>query len=233
MTERFIAWARGIGLADRVAIVSDVLPILAAGTPDCYGVALISGTGSSAFGRAQDGTSKRCGGWGFLLGDKGSGYAVGRAGLQLALKSLEDGTPPAGLAGEIRTKFAVDAVPELTRAVYGSAHPRHTIAGLAKLVVNAADVGDEDATQILDQAAADLAHLAARTARSVGLQDAGLPLAASGGVLANSSRVQQQLRNELAKLHFNCELNVVDEPLVGCVRLAEVRYEHLVTWHGI
>ena len=104
-------------------------------------------------------------------------------------------------------------MPELTRTIYGSAHPRHTIADLAKLVVNAADAGDEDAMQILDQAAADLAHLAARTARSVGLQDAGLPLAASGGVLANSSRVQQQLRIELAKLHFNCELNVVDEPL--------------------
>ena len=91
MTDRFIAWARTVGVAERIAIVSDVLPILAAGTPDCCGVALISGTGSSAFGRAADGRTKRCGGWGYLLGDEGSGYAIGRGALQLALRSLEAG----------------------------------------------------------------------------------------------------------------------------------------------
>jgi N-acetylglucosamine kinase-like BadF-type ATPase len=231
MTERFIAWAHSVGLADRVAIVSDVLPILAAGTPDCYGVALISGTGSSAFGRGQDGTSKRCGGWGFLLGDEGSGYAIGRAALQIALESLEESNAPTGLAGEVLAKFAVDAVPELTRAIYASAHPRHTIADLATLVVKSAGNADPHAIRILDRAAAELAHLAARTVHAVGLQDAGLPLAASGGVLANSTRVQQQLQIELAKRNINCELNVVHEPLAGCVRLAEPRFEQLLTWN--
>jgi glucosamine kinase len=233
MTERFIAWARSIGLADRVAIVSDVLPILAAGTPDCCGVALIAGTGSSAFGRAQDGTSKRCGGWGFLLGDEGSGFAIGRAALHLALESLEEGLPPVGLAGELRTMFSADAVPELTRAIYGAANPRHAIADLAKLVVKLADAGDTESMAILDGAAIELADLAARTAYAVGIQKAGLPLAASGGVLANSVWLQQQLRTELAKFDFNCELNVVREPLAGCVRLAEPQFEHLLTWHPI
>src|SRR3954453_13851368 len=59
MSQRFIAWAQKVSFAQRVAIVSDVFPILAAGTPDCCGVALIAGTGSSAFGRAQAGAIKR------------------------------------------------------------------------------------------------------------------------------------------------------------------------------
>ena len=51
---------------------------------DGVGVALIAGTGSVAFGRAADGRTIRCGGWGYLLGDEGSGYAIGRAALRLA-----------------------------------------------------------------------------------------------------------------------------------------------------
>jgi N-acetylglucosamine kinase-like BadF-type ATPase len=75
LREQFIGWARSSELADRMAIVSDVLPVLAAGSADCCGVALISGTGSVAFGRAEDGRTHLRGGWGYLLGDEGSGYA--------------------------------------------------------------------------------------------------------------------------------------------------------------
>jgi hypothetical protein len=58
-----------------------------------------------------------------------------------------------------------------------------------------------------------------------------LPLAVSGGVLANSTRLQQQLGAELTRLKFSCQINVVREPLIGCVRLAEPKFADLVTWH--
>ena len=233
MANRFIAWARSIRLADRVAVVSDVLPILAAGTPDCCGVALISGTGSSAFARAADGHAKRCGGWGYLLGDEGSGYAIGRAALQHALRALEEGTPRLGLAEAVLSALAVNSVTELTRAIYGNADARRAIAALAPLVSAAADHGDPDALGIIDGAAVDLAQLAARTAQAVGLANAGFPLAISGGVLMNSNRLQDQLRAELAKLNLECAINIVREPLAGCVRLADPKYaDTLVTWHS-
>ncbi len=233
MAERFIAWARTIRLADRVAIVSDVLPILAAGTPDCCGVALISGTGSSAFARAADGRAKRCGGWGYLLGDEGSGYAIGRAALRHALRALEEGTPRQGLAETVLSTLGVSSVTELTRAIYGSSGARHAVAALAPLASTAADHGDPDACEILDRAAADLAHLAARSAQAVGLADSGFPLAISGGLLVNSKRLQDQLHRELAKLNLQCAINIVREPLAGCVRLADPKYaDTLVNWHS-
>jgi glucosamine kinase len=233
MAERFIVWARKIGLAEKVAIVSDVLPILAAGSPDCCGVALISGTGSSAFGRAADGRSKRCGGWGYLLGDEGSGYAIGRAALQNTLRSIEEGTPRQGLTDAVLTTINVRSVTELTRTIYGDAHPRHAIAALSALVTTAADKGDADATQILDAAAIDLAKLVSRTIHSVGLPETGCSLAVSGGVLINSKRLQDLLRKELQSLELDCVLKVVSEPLEGCVRLADDRFaDSLVTWHS-
>ena len=234
MTARFVAWALEIGLADKVAIVSDVLPILAAGTPDCCGVALISGTGSSAYGRNADGRTKRCGGWGYLLGDEGSGYAIGRAALQHTLRSVEEGSSGHGLAAAVLSKVGARTVTELTRAIYGDAHPRHAVAALSTLVAAAADSGDSDATEILDAAALDLAKLVARTIHAVGLPENGCPLAVSGGVLMNSKPLQNLLRKELQNVQVNCVPSVVSEPLEGCVRLADDRFAGtLVKWHSM
>ncbi|HET9221200.1 MAG TPA: BadF/BadG/BcrA/BcrD ATPase family protein, partial [Roseiflexaceae bacterium] len=71
---RFEAWATRQNIARRCAVASDAELVLTAGTPDGWGVALICGTGSIAWGRAPDGRSARAGGWGYLLGDEGSGY---------------------------------------------------------------------------------------------------------------------------------------------------------------
>ena len=77
----FSDWAEEVSLAVRFQVVLDAWPVLAAGTPDGWGIALISGTGSLAFGRAANGRTARAGGWGFLFGDEGSGYAIAVAGL--------------------------------------------------------------------------------------------------------------------------------------------------------
>jgi glucosamine kinase len=233
MTARFVAWCGTVHIADRIAIVSDVLPILAAGTPDCCGVALISGTGSSAFGRAADGRTKRCGGWGYLLGDEGSGYAIGRGALQHALRSLEAGDTGHGLAAKVIAALGVKSVTELTRAIYGSGDPRHAVAALAPLVCSAADDGDPKANSLLDVAAAELAELAARTAEALGIADSGFPLAVSGGLLMSSCPLQDRLRTELLERNLKCELQVVREPLAGCVRLADPKFAGgLVNWHA-
>jgi N-acetylglucosamine kinase-like BadF-type ATPase len=234
MAKRFVAWARNLSLAGRIAIVSDVLPILAAGTPDCCGVALISGTGSSAFGRAADGRTSRCGGWGYLLGDEGSGYAIGRAALQVTLHCLEKGEPRKGLADAILNSLGATSVTELTSSIYSSADPRHAIAALAAIVSTSADNDDPVACHILDDAAADLAALAARTSESVGLETTSFPVAASGGVFVNSKRLQNRLQVELRSRNFTGEVSVIREPLAGCVRLAEPKFaDVLVTWHSL
>ncbi len=233
MAQRFTEWANSARFAHRVAIVSDVLPILAAGSPDCCGVALIAGTGSSAFGRSADGQTKRCGGWGYLLGDEGSGYAIGRAALQHSLNVLESGSPAHGLAESMLSALGASTVTELTRTIYGSADPRHTIAAFAPIVAGAADRGDPVACQIFAEAAAALAGLAARTAQTVNLADTNFSLAISGGVLINSPRLRQLLQAELTECGLSCAVNIVNEPLAGCLRLAHPRFAGtLVEWHS-
>lgn len=231
LRDRIIDWAHTTGVAEQVAVVTDVLPVLAAGTPNCCGVALVAGTGSVCFGRAADGRTTLCGGWGYLLGDEGSGYAIGRAGLQYALGSLESKGTRHPLAAAVLAAVEANTVMELTKHIYGSEDSRSTIGSVAPLVIKAADGGDADAQAILDSAAGDLAKLVARTYQSLGAIDNSLPLAVAGGVLVGSNRLQQQLHIELRRIGLAGELTVVDEPLNGCVRLADAEFaDTLVTW---
>src|SRR5688500_8139021 len=118
MRTKILQWVHEIDLARQVAVVSDFLPVLAAANRDCIGVAVISGTGSSAVARAADGRTARAGGWGYLLGDEGSGFAIGRAALQLALRELEAGGQPQPLARSVMSALGVKSVSELTNTVY-------------------------------------------------------------------------------------------------------------------
>ena len=83
-----------IGYKARVVVVNDALVALEAAIPGGPGVVIISGTGSIAYGRNAAGEAARAGGWGYVLGDEGSGYWIGRA----ALRAVDE--PWTELAGE-------------------------------------------------------------------------------------------------------------------------------------
>ncbi len=236
ISEQFLCWARDTNQADRVAIVSDVLPILAAGTPHCCGVALIAGTGSIAFGRAADGRTKRCGGWGYLLGDEGSGYNVGRSALAHALRDLEtEASWQAGsLTEAVVSELNIKSVVELTKAVYTNSDPRAFIASLARIVVELGEKGEKNAEAILDSAASELADLAVRTAELLDGSMLPIPLALGGGLIVSSSRLRDQLLEWLHRFKVECHVVLVTDPLLGCIRLAEAEFAGtLVNWHAM
>jgi len=234
MAEKFVRWAHDNELADQVAIVSDILPVLAAGTPNCCGIALIAGTGSIAFGRAPDGRTKRCGGWGYLLGDEGSGYSVGRSALWLTLREMEGEVPvqPGSLGEMVLNALQAKPIMDVTKAVYTNADPRACIASLAPVVAAAVEKGDRKAETILDWAATELAELVARTADLIDGSHGPIPLAMGGGFLVSSERLREQLREWLHRFDVKCDAVLVDDPLVGCIRLADPAYAaDLVQWH--
>jgi BadF/BadG/BcrA/BcrD ATPase family len=76
-----------------VQVVHDTELILAAAELTT-GIALIAGTGSVAWGRDASGRVARAGGWGYLLGDEGSGYGIAREAVRHALRLADEGQPP-------------------------------------------------------------------------------------------------------------------------------------------
>jgi N-acetylglucosamine kinase-like BadF-type ATPase len=229
--KQFVDWVRSLGLAERVAVVSDVLPVLAAGTPDCVGVAVIAGTGSVAFGRNSEGKTQLCGGWGYLLGDEGSGYFVGQLAISHALHNLELKSVSDPLTAAALDALGASSIMDVTKAIYTSADPRATIASLAPIVVKLAEARVPGAEAILDHAADRLAELVGRTADLLDLAGRLFALAVAGGLLVGSQRVREQLQACLQQFQMRCEITVVDEPLSGCVRLADREFaDTLVKW---
>ena len=103
-------------------MVNDGDLVVAAGTPEGWGVGVIAGTGSIAVGRATDGRTARAGGWGHLIGDEGSAYGVVLETLRLVARRADgrDPRPPGRdlLAERICTALGVAEVSQIVTTIY-------------------------------------------------------------------------------------------------------------------
>ena len=164
----------------RVVVTSDAVTSHAGALTGRPGVVLAAGTGTSAVGLGDDGVLHLVDGWGYLLGDAGSGYAIGRAGIEAALRE-DDGR--GGSAALLRRLVARWGVPrEVPRLVHGADNPARVVAGFARDVFDAAREGDPHAGRICTDAAADLADAVAAAARRAGLGTSPV-VAVTGGLL--------------------------------------------------
>lgn len=168
------------------------------GTP---GVNLIAGTGSIAFGIRPDGEVVRAGGWGWILGDEGSGFSIGRAAIQAALGAQDGSVPPTALTAAICAAWELERIDQVIRKVYADpANSRIEIAGLAPLVVTAAEAGDQPAQAILAKAGTELGGLAVTALRRLELPE-GAPqiVALTGSVATRVQFVRAALQAHLAQ----------------------------------
>jgi N-acetylmuramic acid 6-phosphate etherase len=216
-------WASGVRLSPHLHLTSDTALLLAAGTPNNCGLAIVAGTGSMAFGRSADGRTARAGGWGYLLGDEGSGYRITLAALQ-AVTQAADARGPATALTEAMLKHLQLAEPKaLIQTIYQGEWDRAALAGLAPLVFSAAEAGDGVASGIIEGAAGELAAAAAAVARQLGWQGAA-PLALAGGCLLANSTYRDSVLEYIHQCGVYCEpVQEVPVPAVGAVRLAQAR----------
>lgn len=161
----------GIGMAgagseiDRQKIRAELLPLEK--VPSCYltddgeiavlgahagksGLVTIAGTGSIVYGVGPDGSKRRGGGWGPLLGDEGSGFWIGISALKAIIKAVEKRGPQTVLTDKIVTYLQLDNLRQLVPLVYQERLPRKEIASLAPLTIEAMEEGDEVARCIID-----------------------------------------------------------------------------------
>jgi N-acetylmuramic acid 6-phosphate etherase len=215
------SWAERIGLASQIEVVNDAQLLLAAGTPEGWGIALVAGTGSIAFGRTRDGRVGRAGGWGYLLGDEGSAYALVMNALQEVAHAADGRGPPTVLTERLLAAIGGERPMDLIPAVYRGGWDRAALAGLAPLILQAAEEGDAVASRSVSQGAHQLALTVAAAAMRLELPPDGLPLAVTGGTLLNSEHYRQNVLQGLDRLGIHADpVTLVHEPAEGGVRLA-------------
>ncbi len=137
----------------RVRIVHDAEIALEAAFHGESGIIVISGTGSVVFARTPDGRTERSGGWGYLLGDEGSGHVIGMRGLNAVCAAM-DGGPQTSLVEEARDAMNIRSIADAIQQVYKEQVPAQHF---ARSVISAAKGVDEVAQRILREEAGKLA----------------------------------------------------------------------------
>ena len=207
--------------APRVVVVeNDAYTALLGAHAGGPGVAAISGTGSIVCGINARGDLERAGGWGWLLGDEGSGLWIGRRGLMAALRAVDEIGPATALVGRFLSHFEIDDMPAVKPIVYRSDFGAKGFAALAAVVSDAARDGDAVARDVIAAGGAALAELVAAVVRRLGA-DAALPVAPVGGAFEHVLGLRDAFAGALVCLAPGCP--VVDAqapPMHGAALLA-------------
>lgn len=197
-TERQELWQALVSrdLAAELVIHSDFSIALDDAFSDGPGVLLISGTGSVAFGRGPTGATSRCGGWGPVCGDEGSGAWIGRRALSVVTAAADGREPETALTGAILTAAQVNETSDLIGWA-ANASPAQ-LASLAPVVLSVADAGDLRANAVVSLAVEELVlHVRALARQLFGDERAALPIALSGGMLARGTTLRKRLEHRL------------------------------------
>ncbi len=219
------AWLADSGVACPCHIATDAHLLLAAAHPSdgapvrpLEGIGLIAGTGSIALGM-RGGKTYRAGGWGYLLGDEGSAFWLGRHLLELACRIADGRGGPEAVLQAVQQFAAVERPHELTGWVYGAADPRLRIASVGPLVFALNDI--PEVQPMVEAGATALADLVRCVARRSGYSGDDYPLVVSGGVLVHQPVYVQRVQAALADM--DCapgNVTRVVDPVLGAVRLA-------------
>ena len=195
------------GVAERVRVGTDAEAAFQDAFGDGPGVLLLAGTGSIACGCAQDGRQSRVGGWGFLLGDEGSGCAIGLEAMKWVARSDDGRAPATQLRERLLAHLGLGAADELIP--WASAATRAAIAGLVPLVAATAEAGDGAAREILASAVTELeAHVLTLLER-LGPWGSPPTVALGGGLLRQGG----PLREAMARVLERDRLPVLDREL--------------------
>jgi len=208
---------RGEGMADTVIVTTDIAIALEGAFGEGPGIVVSAGTGSVAVGRDAAGVLHRMGGYGWQMGDEGSGYAIGRAALGAVSRAWDGRSPETQLTPRMLEATRSADFDTLVRWA-ASAGPAE-VASLAPTVLEVASRGDVVAQGIADYAARELSQLALNLIPR--LEGAGrIPVVVTGGLLASA----HLRRAVVGKLAEDPALESVDAPVdaaLGAIRIAE------------
>jgi N-acetylglucosamine kinase-like BadF-type ATPase len=168
------------------AIVSDAASALAGGTGCRLGVVVIAGTGSIAYGENSLGETARAGGWGWRLGDEGSGYTIGLKAIMAALRAHDGRGPETVLKQKIVSHLGLRNIEDIIDWVYEPGREPRDIAYLVPLVREAEAEGDEAAALVMAEAGAELGFVANAVIRRLGMSGEFL-VSLNGGVFKQPS----------------------------------------------
>jgi N-acetylglucosamine kinase-like BadF-type ATPase len=185
---------------NRAIVTHDAEIALIGGAGRRYGIVLIAGTGAIAYGvNAQDET-QRADGWGYLLGDGGSAYWIGRQGLRAALRAHDGRGPNTALSHLLASALGITQASDWVERVYSGGFGAAQVAALAPFVRDAACDGDAAAGDILRGAGERLSRTLGAVIRGLEMNDERFPVVLAGGLFQVKDLLRETIVTSLDRL---------------------------------
>jgi N-acetylglucosamine kinase-like BadF-type ATPase len=203
--------AREVWLAD------DAVTAHAGALSGCPGVSLVVGTGVACLVLSVSGEPTILGGHGFLLGDEGGGFWIGRQGLNASLRARDGRGAATALTQAAQRRYGeLDA---LHVRLHDAERPVDAIAQFAPDVLAAAEEGDAVADAIVEDSIGELTTLVRVAADTVGTED-DVIVALGGRLLARDAPLRPRLERAVARAGLPVTLRDPEgSPLDGALRI--------------
>lgn len=206
---------------EKVLIESDARIALEGAFSGKPGVVVIAGTGSIVFGKDERDKVYRAGGWGRLIGDEGSGYAIGREAFRVVAKLLDGYGKKTKLVKLINDKFGLGTQDAIINAVY---EEKFDFASVVPVVMEAALKDDPAAKKILVRACSDLIEVIGAVLDKMNKGRKGVPkrpLAFVGNLLMNDNFYSRKIRSAIKReISYVTIHNAESSPVVGAALMA-------------
>ena len=204
---------------NRRILTHDAHIALVGGTEKQQGVIVISGTGAIVYGINANGDEARASGWGYLLGDEGSGYDIAIKGLRAVARAADGRGDPTELTDRILDRLERNEPSELIRWTHAAS--RDEIAQLAEVIFDTAQTTDAVATEIVDEAADELVCATESVIKQLAFIEP-FDIVLSGGNLIHQPMFSDKLRHRLARIRPKASVLLPKhEPAYGAVLLAQ------------
>lgn len=205
----------------RVALAHDSVSGYLAANGSETGAMLAVGTGVVILAVSETAVAK-VDGWGYLVGDVGSGFWIGRSGLDAAMRAFDGRGEPTVLEAAARDRFG--ALDELYMVIQGDERRVSLVASFARTVIESATAGDAVALRIVRSAASELAHSAATALRRTGWEPGtATRVGAVGAPVTRSDLMRGALTDALAAEAPGARLAPpLGEPIDGVAALLDV-----------
>jgi N-acetylglucosamine kinase-like BadF-type ATPase len=210
------------GTAPSVTAGNDTFALLRSGAAGAWGVAVVCGAGINCAGVGPGGRTARFPSLGSHTGDWGGGAELGRAALWHAVRGEDGRGPETALTAAVAAHFGVDRAIDVGLGVHLGEFDEGRLTGLAPVLLDAAEAGDEAARGVVFRLAEEIAVLGSVALRRLDLLGSPADVVLGGGVLAaRRPLLMDAIAGRYADLAPRARLIVPDDPpLLGAALLA-------------
>jgi N-acetylglucosamine kinase-like BadF-type ATPase len=202
-----------------VIVESDAVTALHGAFEGKDGLILICGTGSILYGEINK-KILRIGGWGRIIGDRGSGYEIGINAVRYLAEEYDRGSSKSKLAIRIREKFSLNG-DNIVEQIY---HKKFAIQNLVPLVLELAGKKDRDALKITQEAVNGLLYHIDMFFSRTGYRKK-ISLAFSGSIIESDNALTKILKQKIKRYYKNINLTGrLHSPAEGAILLAKNKY---------